>query len=1086
VAETKVALDGAIAALLLRIVDTFTRDLTGEASVRGKLSLRGIEGADADAVWQFVSGHAADVTRLRANLPGLIGELGSSSPDLATLIQPVADLWKVVASLADGAPAIPMPDLPDAGSYLDIALGEAVEQVLADLSPASWAIGRSLHLVGPGRPIVDAITGFLADPTGYLWARLDGERRNLDITLAGLVTGPQVTSVLTIPADDDRSIAPEVAAVFPTARVVIGRITFRLAVDTYDDPIPITFEVLGTEAAPPAFVAAVLRTPGWLKAIDVSPHLRLVVDPLNSPLGIGIAADGSVVPIAAGQPSLAVNSTFATSFSFGAEGGLQIELGKPLVEANLDMDAWGLRAGVEEFSVRIPPTVLGPILGMLLPRNGIDIRGRLIFKFDGEGLRLDGGVGLVATWPESLRLPGLVVHSLKTALEFKGPALGLAATGTVVVGLGPLTVTIEGLGLKQHVALAPDGNGNVGLLQIDTPDIAMPSGLGVRLDASIVKGGGFLRVEGDEIAGALELALALGSLEIEIRAVGVLSSIDGRVSLIVVMSIQFTPAIELFLGLTLNAVGGIFGFNRTVDREGLGALVRSGRVGDVLFPDDLVARANEVIAAVKQVFPPKADQYVVGPMLRLGWGRPISFVTADVALLVTFPDPAQFLILGQFRLALPTADVALINLQAGFAGGIDLSSGVVWFDASLERSTIGLFDVAGDVALRAGPSGFLFSAGGFHPRFVAPANVPALRRLSIAISPSPILRIGAEAYFAVTASTLQFGAGVHMEAELGPIGAKGFLTLDVLIHTEPHLLFLAELTGGFALTFSGEEVASIHLDVLLEGPGRWHAHAHASIELLFIEVSGTIELAWGEDAGGLLPAVDVADRVREALKAPTVWSHVMPLADAGLVTLRDGADGLHPLGSLRLTQTLAPLRVALERFGASPVTSADPVVVTITTAGAGTPTRAEELFAPAQFFQMTDDERLSKPPFIPFEAGSMLAGDAYSAAVDPVTVDIVYEEFTTPPEPGGSGLLVKLSPDWLSLATTGAAGRHHAADGPIVPRRDLGLREPGYAVADAVSGRRLGDVVGKSLVATSIRRSADTVLVAEYELRGGG
>jgi len=274
--------------------------------------------------------------------------------------------------------------------------------------------------------------------------------------------------------------------------------------------------------------------------------------------------------------------------------------------------------------------------------------------------------------------------------------------------------------------------------------------------------------------------------------------------------------------------------------------------------------------------------------------------------------------------------------------------------------------------------------------------------------------------------------------------------------------------------------------VLLEGPGRWHAHAHASIELLFFEVSGTIELAWGEDAGGLLPAVDAADRVREALKAPTVWSHVMPLADAGLVTLRDGADGLHPLGSLRLTQTVAPLSVPLARFGASPVTSGDPIRVTVTSAGAGTPTRAEELFAPAQFFEMTDDERLSKPPFIPFEAGSTLAGDAYSAAADPVTVDIVYEEFTTPPETGGHGLLVKLSPDWLTLAATGAAGRHHAADGPFVPRRDLGLREPEYAAADAASGRRVAAVAGDSLVATSIRRSADTVLVADYELRGGG
>ena len=1084
-ADTRLAL-GAIAAVLLRIVDSFARELADEDRVRSRLSVKGIEGADADAIWQFVSGRAADVARLRTDLPGLLNELTSSSPDLLSVIRPAADLWKVVASLADAAPTIPMPDLPNAGSYLDIALGEAIEEVLSDLSPTSWAIARSLRLVGPDLPFVDAITGFLDDPTGFVWGRLNADRRNLDITLAGLVTGPRVTSVLTVPAVGDTRIAPEVAAAFPTARQVVGRVIFRLAADTYDDPVPITFEILGTAAAPPDFVAAVLHTPPWVEPIELSRHLKLDLQPLTNRLGIGLAADGSVVPIAAGQPRLSIDSTFATDFAIGAEGGLRIELGKPLVDAEVGADTWSLRAGVEEFSVRIPRTVLGPVLAILLPSQGIEVRGRLVFRFDRDGFRLDGGVGLVATWPESLRLPGLVMHSLKTSLSFEGPALGLQATGTVVVELGPLTVTIEGLGLDQHVALRPDGSGNLGILQIDPPTLAMPTGLGVRLDASIVKGGGFLRVQGDEIAGALELALTLGSLEIEVRAVGVLGSVEGRVSLIVVMSIEFTPAIELFLGLTLNAVGGIFGFNRTVNVDALGALVRSGRVSDVMFPEDLVARADEVITAVKAVFPPKAGQYTVGPMLRLGWGRPVSFVTADVALLLTFPEPTQFLILGQFRIALPADDLALINLQAGFAGGIDLTSGDVWFDASLQRSTIGLFDVYGDVALRAGPSGFLFSAGGFHPRFVAPANVPALRRLGISISPSPILRISADAYFAITASTLQFGAGLHMEARLGPIGAKGFLTLDVLIHTEPHLSFLAELTGGFALTFAGEEVASLHLDVLLEGPGRWHAHAHASIELLFIEVSGSIDLAWGEEAGGLMPAVDVPARVRDALRAPTVWAHVLPAVDAGLVTLREGVDGLHPLGSLRLTQTVAPLRVPLERFGGSPVTAAAPIQVTVTSVGAGTPVRADELFAPAQYFLMSDDERLSKPPFVPFEAGSTLAGDAYGPAAGALSVDIVYEEATNDPDTGRSSILVKLSPDFMDWVATGAAGRHHASDGPVVPRRDLGIREQVYAVADAASGRRLAEVEGESLVATSIRQSADTVLVAEYELGGLG
>ncbi len=39
----------------------------------------------------------------------------------------------------------------------------------------------------------------------------------------------------------------------------------------------------------------------------------------------------------------------------------------------------------------------------------------------------------------------------------------------------------------------------------------------------------------------------------------------------------------------------------------------------------------------------------------------------------------------------------------------------------------------------------------------------------------------------------------------------------------------------------------MNVDVLLEGPGRWHARAHASISLLFFSVSGTLDLEWGTD-----------------------------------------------------------------------------------------------------------------------------------------------------------------------------------------------------------------------------------------------
>jgi len=161
----------------------------------------------------------------------------------------------------------------------------------------------------------------------------------------------------------------------------------------------------------------------------------------------------------------------------------------------------------------------------------------------------------------------------------------------------------------------------------------------------------------------------------------------------------------------------------------LRALVREGRAKDVLIPDDLIARAPEILKSVAATFPAKANQYVAGPILQLGWGRPVSIVTMTAGIVFTFPNPVAIVIIGQFRIAVPEPDAAIIDLRADFAGIINATTGDVSFDASLTGSRIAAFDVNGDIALRAGPQGFVFTAGGFHPLFVPPADLATIRRL---------------------------------------------------------------------------------------------------------------------------------------------------------------------------------------------------------------------------------------------------------------------------------------------------------------------------------------------------------------------
>ena len=1090
--DAPVPLDGAIAAFLTEVLHDLHALIADADSIRSTLARLGVESGAAQPLVDYLEGAGSQaVEDLSETLPKLLLELTKSKPDLLGLIPDVTRLVGSITTLARSAPPVSLPAVPqvDAGTVIDVLLAMAVDRTLQLKSPAGWSLARSLHLVGPELPLSTVLSELLHSPVDFVWRHFNSLRRDLDITIAGILTGPRTLSVVTVPISPSHTIADSVKAAVPLADVILQRITLRLAADTYETPRAFTIDALG-HATPgdglPDFAAVTLTSDPVDAEVPLSKSVKLRFDLASQPLGIAVTGYGDVRTIGGVSPSLTLETSFARGFTFGPPDGINLTISGPVLDPHVSTTSWGLRAGFEAFELTIPADIAGPILALLLPRDGVKLKGKLIIAADEHGIHAEGGIGLKTTWPDTLRLPGLLVRGLTTEITTTTDALALVAAGTITVDLGVLTVTVEGLGMRQPVALKTDGKGNLGLVDLGTPSLNPPTGIGVSIDAAIVKGGGFLRIEEHGVSGALELALKLGTVEIAVRAVGVIESVEGRLSFVVVMSVEFSPAIELFLGLTLNAVGGVFGVNRTMDVNALTATVRSGRMSDVMFPQDLASRAVEVIASVKQVFPARVGQVVVGPMLKLGWGRPVSFVSVSVGVVLTLPDPVVIAIIGSFRIALPAPEVPVIDIRADFSGTIDAANGEVAFDASLANSRIATFDVTGDIALRAGPSGFLFTAGGFYPGFPVPAGLADVRRLAISIAPSPILSIRADAYFAVTASTVQFGGGLSVVAELGPIGVTGHLGLDVLIRLQP-LSFVAELHGQFRLSFEGEDILSADLDVLLEGPQQWHARAHAEISFLFFSVSGTLELRWGDSTSPPPPSVLVAEEVHRALDSDPVWAHVIPAADGALVTIRDGADALHPLGRLRLTQTVAPLGVPLAHFGSATVSDAGPVQVSVT-ADLAEPAPTDELFASAQFFDLSDEEKISKPAFVPYLGGYTLQGGDWAPLADTVVGDVVYEESSGEGRaPAGQRHLRPLGDELLGLAVLGAAGRSHGQGVPVTgPLADLKVTPTAFAVVDAATGAMsagAGLGIGEAFAA-SARKSVDTVVMADYELAG--
>jgi hypothetical protein len=1079
-------LDGVIVRSLLRVVDRFEGMVSDPDALLANLKAVGLNDAAVTQFQTFLSARASDISKLSTDLPKLLDVLESSSPDLLSLITPVKDLWGVVTGLVADAPKLTAADMPHApslpnGDVLGQLVTMAVDGALRDATTAVWASLSATGFVGPGASILPALSAAFGDPVQYVWQQFHALRRENTLSIAGVLTGPRVMSMSSVELGAKESSTPEAVAAFGADAVVFQRLLLKFAADTYGDSVTLSVEVLGKETIPPTFVAAVLSVDTIAAPLNLGSILQLSFDPFNAPFAIAITDFGAIQQIAGAPPKLTLSAKTPQEFKAGPDGGIHLSLQQPVFELTATPDSWGATFGVTGFEITIPKSAAGDLLGIFLPSAGVVLRGKLLFRVDADGFHFDGGVGLSTKWPDTVRLPGVVIHSLSTSVAVSGSDFPISATGTIVVSLGPVTVTIEGFGMTQPLRLTTDGSGNLGILDLRTPSFATPTGIGVAIDASVVKGGGFLRITDTQIAGALELAISLGPLELSVQAFGVIQTINGELSFVVVMSVTFSPPIEIFLGLTLNAVGGVFGFNRTVDSTALRALVRDGSTNDVLIPHDLITRADQVLSAVATVFPAKATQYLAAPILELGWGRPVSIVTMTAGVVFTFPNPVAIVIIGEFRIAVPNPAEPLIDLQADFAGIIDTTTGDVSFDASLARSRIGTFDVTGDIALRGGSESFVFTAGGFNPLFTPPPDLTSLRRLAISISPSPVLKISAEAYFALTASSLQFGAAMYVEAKLGPLGAKGHISLDTLIYTEPKVHFIASISGEFQLTVGGEELASMNVDVLLEGPGRWHARAHASISFFFFSISGTLDLEWGTDAlVELGPPVDVAQAVHDALAADTTWTHVLPAADAGTVQLRSGVEALHPLGVLRLTQTAAPLDVGLAKFGADAVTSGDPVTVAITAAG-GVVTGAQELFATSQFFDLSDEDRLSKPAFLPFDAGATLQGDTWQIS-DAQTAAVVYEESLGEDEAGaGPRTFRPLDAIALAWVQLGAAGRARSSlKKPVTAT--IGLRTTSYSVASAVTGAVLSTGAASAMIA-STRRSADTIAVADFELR---
>jgi len=516
-----------------------------------------------------------------------------------------------------------------------------------------------------------------------------------------------------------------------------------------------------------------------------------------------------------------------------------------------------------------------------------------------------------------------------------------------------------------------------------------PDGAGLSIDAAVVSGGGYVSFDSQtgEYTGILQLSI----LDfVSVTAIGLIDTKmpDGSsgFSLLIIITADFGAGIQLGFGFTLLAVGGLLGLNRSAQMEALAAGVQSNAVASVMFPTDVIANASRIISDLKTFFPPQRGTFLIGPMAKLGWGEP-TLVSLSLGIIVEIP-PGDIAILGILQIELPAEEAAILVLQVNFIGVFEPDKQRFYFFASLFDSHLLFITIGGQMGVLfayGDNANFVLSVGGFHPQFnPPPLPFPAPQRIQISIINESFARIQCQGYFAVTTNTVQFGTNSSYYFGFSALSMQGSSSFDALIQFSP-FYFTVDMSMSFSVEVFGLGVYGINVDLSLSGPTPWHAHGTASISFLFFSIGIGVDFTWGDSQNTTFPPIAVMPILAAEFEKRSNWRALPPTNSNLLVSLRklDPSDTgfvLHPVGTLQISQRAAPLDLTLDKYGSQTPSDANRFSLAVGTGALGKIDNLQDQFAPAQFQNMDDADKLSSAAFVPLDSGIELAaaGKAYA------------------------------------------------------------------------------------------------------------
>jgi hypothetical protein len=754
---------------------------------------------------------------------------------------------------------------------------------------------------------------------------------------------------------------------------------------------------LGLVISPFGTIAARTSAGPWKVEVDLGAGIDVVAWGRH---GVTLlASPGTVEAKGSASATLAAGDALP-AYVIGQPDGARIEVGGARLGLDVALSdgraSLAMSADVTTATVVIAAGGEDGFLAELLPAGGLQAAFDLGLAWSSDkGLTLRGSAALEATLPVGLSFGGVTLSALTLALRPQDADVAAEVSASVSASVGPFTAVLDRIGIAGLLSFPPTG-GNLGEANLDL-GFKPPSGIGLSVEAQgVVTGGGFLFHDPARSIYAGVMRLSLHGT-VTVTAFGLIATRmpDGGpgYSLLVLITAEDFRPIPLPLGFRLTGIGGLLAVNRTFAEDALRAGLKNHTLDSVLFPKDPIRNAPQILSNLNRVFPPADGSYLIGPMVQLEWGTP-TLLTAQIAVVLEFGARLRLLVVAQIAAILPEPKNDLIRLQLDAVGVVDFDQGTAAVDASLYDSRLlRKFVLTGDMALRlkwVAPPNFAMAVGGLHPAFNPPPNFPKLERIAINLAAGDNPRIRCEAYFALTGSSIQFGARAELSASAAGFSIQGEIGFDVLIQRDP-FAFLAEFSAQVQLKRGSTNLFKVRVEGALAGPRPLHVKAKATFEILWWDVSVRVDRTLVSGEPPPLPApVDVLPLLLAALGLAGSWVARLPAGQQQGVTLRGrpdlaGAILLHPLGRLTVHQTVVPLGMDISRFGDAAPAGARRFTITRVNPDGQTesPAVVRDFFAPAQFFEMSDDEKLSRPSFESLPAGVSLGAEGVAISASP-------------------------------------------------------------------------------------------------------